>query len=74
MTEIKIHVYAKRQTSDSGWEFLRIEDKQIKPVQKKFLCIKLAWNYLFFSWNNKQLTAIKGKLGHVVQIRVCRFA
>ena len=36
MTEIKIHVYAKRQTSDSGWEFLRIEDKQIKPVQKNF--------------------------------------
>ena len=32
--EIKIHVYAKRQTSDSSWEFLRIENKQIKTVQK----------------------------------------
>ena len=31
--EIKIHVYAKRQTSDSSWEFLRIENKQIKTVQ-----------------------------------------
>ena len=30
--EIKIHVYAKRQTSDSSWEFLRIENKQIKTV------------------------------------------
>ena len=32
--EIKIHVYGKRQTSDSSWEFLRIENKQIKTVQK----------------------------------------
>ena len=30
--EIKIHVYRKRQTSDSRWEFLRIENKQIKTV------------------------------------------
>ena len=30
--EIKIHVYRKRQTSDSSWEFLRIENKQIKTV------------------------------------------
>ena len=32
--EIKIHVYGKRQTSDSSWEFLRIENKLIKTVQK----------------------------------------
>ena len=31
--EIKSHVYGKRQTSDSSWEFLRIENKQIKTVQ-----------------------------------------
>ena len=31
--EIKIHVYAKQQTSDSSWEFLRIENKQIKTVE-----------------------------------------
>ena len=30
--EIKIHIYRKRQTSDSSWEFLRIENKQIKTV------------------------------------------
>ena len=30
--EIKIHVYRKRQTSDLSWEFLRIENKQIKTV------------------------------------------
>ena len=30
--EIKIHFYRKRQTSDSSWEFLRIENKQIKTV------------------------------------------
>ena len=28
--EIKSHVYGKRQKSDSSWEFLRIENKQIK--------------------------------------------
>ena len=33
ITEIKIHVHTKRQTSDSSWEFLRIENKQIKTVQ-----------------------------------------
>ena len=31
--EIKILVYAKRQSSDSSWDFLRIENKQIKTVQ-----------------------------------------
>ena len=30
--EIKIRVYRKRQTSDSSYEFLRIENKQIKTV------------------------------------------
>ena len=30
--EIKIHVYRKRQTSDSSWEFLKTENKQIKTV------------------------------------------
>ena len=60
--EIKIHVYAKWQMSDSSWEILRIENNQIKSVQNNwFLCIKLAWNYLFFSWSNKNLTTIKGR-------------
>ena len=31
--EIKLHVYEKRQTSDSSWEFLKIENKQIKTAQ-----------------------------------------
>ena len=30
--EVKIHVYRKRQTSDSSWEILRIENKQIKTA------------------------------------------
>jgi len=29
---IKVHVYRKRQTSDSSWEFLKIENKQIKAA------------------------------------------
>ena len=31
--EIKSHVYGKRQTSDSSWEFQRIENKDIKTFQ-----------------------------------------
>ena len=31
--EITSHVYGKRQTSDSTWVFLRMENKQIKTVQ-----------------------------------------
>ena len=29
----ELHIYAKRQTSDSGWEFLKIENEQIKAAQ-----------------------------------------
>ena len=28
--------YRKRQTSDSSWEFLRIENKQIKTAQDSY--------------------------------------
>ena len=28
--EFKLHVYGKQQTSDSSWEFLKIENEQIK--------------------------------------------
>ena len=31
--EFKLHVYSKRQTSDSSWEFLKIENEQIKTAQ-----------------------------------------
>ena len=31
--EIKILIYAKWQMSDSSWDFLRIENKQMKTVQ-----------------------------------------
>ena len=42
--EFKLHVNAKRQTSDSSWEFLKIENEQIKTPQKILLdkkCVKL---------------------------------
>ena len=28
--EFKLHVYGKRQTSDSSWEFLKMENERIK--------------------------------------------
>ena len=49
--EFKLHVYGKRQTSDSSSEFLKIENKQIKKFKtiltdKKFrettnLCVEI---------------------------------
>ena len=44
--EIKIPVYAKGQTSDLSWEFLRKENKQIKTVQK--LLYKTGLKLLIF--------------------------
>ena len=40
--EFKLHVYDKRQTSDSSREFLKIENEQIKTAQKLFLWKKIA--------------------------------
>ena len=47
--EIKIHVYAKPQTSDSSWEFLKIENKQIKTVQNNIILMyKTGMKLLIF--------------------------
>ena len=72
--EIKIHVYSIRQTANVSGEFLRIENKQLKKVQNDscgqnyhkttYFCIEAI--------NGKR--KIGGKLGHVVQIQVCRLA
>ena len=59
--EIKIHVYAKRQTSDSSWEFLRIENKQVKTVQNNSYVQNWRETTYCFSWSNKHLTTSKGK-------------
>ena len=39
------HVYGKRQTSDSSWNFLKLENEQIKTVQNNSHGYKIAWNY-----------------------------
>ena len=72
--EIKIHVYGTRQTANGSWEFLKIENKQIKTVQNDsfgknwhkstYFCVEAI--------NSKR--KIRDKLGHVVQIHVCRLA
>ena len=31
--EFKLHVYGKRKTSDSTWEFLKIENEKIKTTK-----------------------------------------
>ena len=72
--EIKIHVYDKRQTSDSSQVFLRIENKQIKTVPKN------SYGYNWHETTYFCVEVINGKrqlwrkLGHVVQIYGCRLA
>ena len=72
--EIKIHVYSIRQTANVSGEFLRIENKQLKTVQND----SFGQNYHKTTYscveaiNGKR--KIGGKLGHVVQIHVCRLA
>ena len=67
-----LHVYGKRQTSDSSWEFLKIENEQIKTAQKIFMDKKLReTTYLCVEIMNSK-RQVKEKIGHVVQIRFCR--
>ena len=51
-----------------------MENKQEKTVQNNTYVWNWRENTYFFSWSNKQLTTITEKLGHVLQIHVCRQA
>ena len=42
--EFKLHVYGKGQTSDSTWEFLKMENERIKTAQKIFMDEKVREN------------------------------
>ena len=72
--EIKIHVYRKRQTSDSSWQFLRVENQLIKTVPND--SCGSNWRKTTYSCVEaiKSKRKIREKLGHVVQIHVCRLA
>ena len=62
-----------RQTSDSSWEFLKIEKWAYKNRSKQFLWIKrLCETTNLCVEVMKRKRQVKRKLGHVVQIRVCR--
>ena len=72
--EIKIHVYRKRQTPDSSWEFLRIENKQITTVPNDSSGFNRHKTTYFCVEAIKIKRKIREKPGHVVQIHVCRLA
>ena len=40
--EFKLHVYGKGQTSDSSWEFLKMENERIKTAHKFLMDKKSA--------------------------------
>ena len=70
--KLHVHVYDKRQTSDSSWEFLNIENEQIKTAQNNSDRETIAWNYWLCVEIMNSKRQVMEKLGHVVQIRVCR--
>ena len=67
--EIKLHVYGKQQTSDSNWEFLKIENGPIKQLKTILMDKKLleTANLCLEIMNSK-----RQQKGSRVQIRVCR--
>ena len=67
LERFKLHVYGKRKTSDLSWEFLKIENEQIKqlktiPMDKK---LREATNLCEEIMSSKR--QVKEKLGHVVK-------
>ena len=72
--EIKIHVYRKRRSSDPSWEFLRLENKQIKAVPNDSYGESWHKPTYYFVEAIKSKQKIRGKLGHVVQIQFYRLA
>ena len=63
----KLHVYGKRKTSDLSWEFLKIENEQIKQLKTIPMDNKLreATNLCEEIMSSKR--QVKEKLGHVVK-------
>ena len=63
--------HLKQQTSDSSWEFLKIENEQVNQRKTILMDKKLheITNFGEEIVNSKR--QVKGELGHVVQIRTC---
>ena len=62
--EFKNHICSKRQTADSSWEFLKIENKQIKTAQSNNIIVveimyskwqKGPYSAQLFPWEQWQL-------------------
>ena len=72
--EIKIHLHRKRPALDSGWEFLRIENKQTKTVLNDSYGYKRHKTTYSCAEAINSKRKLWGKLDHVVQIHFCRLA
>ena len=73
LESFKLHLYGKRQTSNSSWEFLKIENEKMKTAKKILMDekkLRETTNLCVEIMNSKRQA--KGKLAHVEQIRVCR--
>ena len=68
--EFKLHVYGKRQKSDSSSELFKIENEQIKTARKILMDKKLGETTNLCVEIMSSRRQAKGKLGHVVQIDV----
>ena len=72
LERLRFKLNRKRHTSDSSWEFLRIENKQIKRVQNDSYGKNWHKTTYFCVEAIKSKQTMRGKLGHMVQVHICR--
>ena len=65
---------AKLKWRNSSWEILRIENKQIKTARNDSYGYNWRETTFFGVEAINREWKIRGKLGHMVQIHVCRLA
>ena len=68
--DIYSHVYSKQQHKIQVKKFSMSREKQFKTIRMDENNVKLRANFCVEAMNSKQ--QVKAKLGHVVQIHVCR--
>ena len=67
LERFKLHVYGKRKTSDLSWEFLKIENEQIKQLKTIPMDKKLRETINLCEEIMSSKRQVKEKLGHVVK-------
>ena len=72
MESLSLNAYGRWQTSYSSWDFFKIKISRLKQFKTFFMDNKLRETTKLCVEITNRKRQVKGKLGHVVQIRVCR--